>query len=609
MNLKKKNVRQYSGMSLMYRTPKLRVLHFVVLLIWLSCPDICSGHSLSRQVSGEIRELLAGHGSLSRLGSEGNLQLDREILRDFYSEREFLPVWVDDRGISGKGFELLGVLRDAAREGLCPEDFHLKIIDPLVQLAGDSKDFGVLFDPVYMADLDLFLTDAFLLYAGQVYEGRIDPAAIQQGRRPRLGEKDLLGLLDSSLEKDGPAPTLYSLAPPYPGYNRLVEALAKYRQISALGGWSAIPAGPVLRSGTKDSRVPLLRSRLALTGDLPEMPDETGALFDAVTEAALVRFQLRHGLDGDGALGPRTLEELNLPVEARIRQIELNLERLRWLPRKLGERYILVNIADFSLEVIEGEEVVLKMPVVVGTSYRKTPVFSGRLRYLEFAPYWGVPPTILREDKLPKIKANRAFLKSGHFEIVPWDGRPGEVIDPEKIDWKKVTPEDFPGLLRQKPGPWNPLGKVKFIFPNVFDVYLHDTPDRFLFDRDRRSFSSGCIRIERPADLAQYLLESQKGWDCERITDAMNSPEPILVPLAESVPVHVLYWTAWVDEGGLVQFRKDVYLRDVDLDLALRETVPGFGNDVIVRSPETGGERKNLSSNRDELSQSKFFSQ
>jgi murein L,D-transpeptidase YcbB/YkuD len=601
--------RQYPGMQSMFQPRPFRLFLLIFFLVWVTWPNLCFGDSLTYQVSGEIRSVLAGNGGLIRLSPDREIGLDQKILPDFYAQRDYLPAWVDDQGISPRGFELLEVLRDAAEEGLCPEDFHLKLIEPLVQLAGDSRQFGVLFDPVYMADLDLLFTDAFLLYASQISEGRVDPAAVQQGRRTRLGKKGLLGVLEAALGKDGPAPALSSLVPPHPGYALLLKALAQYRHISALGGWRTIPLGPVLRPGDRDSRVPLLRARLVRTGDLQAPSEDSDTLFDGAAEAALVRFQLRHGLAGDGVLGPRTVGELNVPVEARIRQIELNLERWRWLPRDLGKKFILVNIADFSLEVVEEGVIVMRMPVIVGTSYRKTPVFSGLMRYIEFAPYWGVPPTILREDKLPKIRANRNFLKLDHFEIVPWAGSPGEVIDPEKIDWKNVTAENFPGLLRQKPGPWNPLGRVKFIFPNAFDVYLHDTPQRYLFERNRRSYSSGCIRIERPEDLAQYLLEGQKGWDCERIADAMNSPVPIVVPLQEPLPVHILYRTAWVDEGGALQFRKDVYLRDADLDLALRETVRGFGDVVASRPPEAEGGHENPPSRTEKLSQSRFFSQ
>ncbi len=266
-----------------------------------------------------------------------------------------------------------------------------------------------------------------------------------------------------------------------------------------------------------------------------------------------------------------TLEALNVSVEQRIRQIELNMERWRWLPKSLGLRHVLVNIAEFRLRAYASGETVLDMPVIVGTSYRHTPVFSDIMRYLEFGPYWKVPPTILREDLLPRLKSDPSFLEAAHYEITDWRG---EVIDSQKldgIDWSEIDIDTFPGLLRQKPGPWNPLGRVKFMFPNRFAVYMHDTPKRGLFNRRVRSYSSGCIRVERPVDLAMWLLQDQRGWDFARIDEAMQRREPLRVELKQAVPVHVLYWTAWVDEEGGLNFRPDYYLRDAGLEVALRQ--------------------------------------
>jgi murein L,D-transpeptidase YcbB/YkuD len=316
--------------------------------------------------------------------------------------------------------------------------------------------------------------------------------------------------------------------------------------------------------------LPLLRKRLWIGGDLSYSGDENDLQYDEPTARALGRFQARHGLSADRALGPKTLRELNRTVGQRIEQIEINLERWRWLPKDLGDRHIRVNIADFQLQVREGDRTVMSMPVVVGTSYRETPVFSDRMTYLEFAPYWGVPQTILEEDKLPEIRKNINYLDAHNFEIIPWNGPGWARIDPRTIDWDRVTAEDFPGLLRMRPGPWNPLGQVKFMFPNEFDVYLHDTPERHLFAHNRRLYSSGCIRIERPIDLAQYLLEGEEEWgDCSTLLDLFNGAEPRRVDLAKSLPVHLLYWTAWVDASGSVQFRPDVYERDADLIQAL----------------------------------------
>jgi murein L,D-transpeptidase YcbB/YkuD len=274
-------------------------------------------------------------------------------------------------------------------------------------------------------------------------------------------------------------------------------------------------------------------------------------------------------------------------VEERIRQIEINLERWRWLPKTLGNRYLLVNIAGFNLTVVEDGKTVLEMAVVVGTPFRRTPVFSANLSYLIFSPYWNVPVTILREDKLPLIKADPGYVAAHHYEIVSWQDFPNRLLDPKSIDWSRITARNFPGLLRQKPGPWNPLGRVKFMFPNDFSVYLHDTPDRHLFAREQRSFSSGCIRIERPFELALYLLQGQEGWDADSIRGAMTSNVTRRVDLRQRIPVHILYQTAWVDDQGRLQTRPDLYQRDAALYDALRDrgaSAPQETRDSLLRT-------------------------
>jgi murein L,D-transpeptidase YcbB/YkuD len=362
------------------------------------------------------------------------------------------------------------------------------------------------------------------------------------------------------------SPVLGDLIPTHTEYWRLINALDKYRTISALGGWPKIPTGPTIRPGGFDERVPLLRTRLLKTGDLEQI-SAIDYMYDQTTIEAIRSFQARHGLIEDGVVGLKTLDTLNVAVEERIRQIELNLERWRWMPKSFGERHIRVNIADFSLQVVEGEETVMQMPVIVGTQYRKTPVFSARMTYLEFAPYWTVPPTILREDKLPQIKKNLEYLKEKHFRVI---NRAGEDVtnDLQKINWKTVKADSFPGFLRMDPGPWNPLGRVKFMFPNKFDVYLHDTNEVSLFERNIRSLSSGCIRIKRPVDLAHYLLEKKLGPGKLRALLEATAPKKISI---DPLPVHIQYWTAWVDQNDVVHFREDVYFRDLDLDIALNE--------------------------------------
>jgi len=309
-----------------------------------------------------------------------------------------------------------------------------------------------------------------------------------------------------------------------------------------------------------------------LSGDLEEDAEGGGDdFFDRGLELAVRRFQKRHGLTDDGVVGPATLEALNVPVAERLRQIELNLERWRWLPEDLGRRYILVNIADFELEVVEDGRRVLAMRVVTGKKMRLTPVFSGRMTYLVLNPYWHIPHKIAVKDVLPRIKRDPGYLvRQGIRVFESWDDLAPE-IPPETIDWPAVTKHNFAFKLRQDPGPSNALGRVKLMFPNRFAVYLHDTPSRYMFRKNQRDFSSGCIRVEKPIDLAAYVLDGDRKWTREKILSAIASGESRIAWLPEPIPVHVLYWTAWVDEEGTVQFRRDVYGRDRSLDEALEE--------------------------------------
>ncbi len=576
----------------------------IFLLSALGAAVFCGGASaedLTARVRLAIEQQISAHQPAPSLILGEKVLALQTALPQFYAAREYRPAWLDGRGLKKEGLALVDTLRGAAEEGLCPEDYHLVYLESLIRLFEDYRKFDLPPDPAWLTQFDILLSDALFGYASHLIQGRVDPAEVHEGWRANPRKADLSKLLRYALENDRLATVLADLVPPHAGYLRLKSALERLRVLSAMGGWKEVPAGPMLRPGMSDPRLPMLRQRLWAGGDLvppvdwsePGSPDAVDEIFaalvdgqtapqsesvalvdvadpryDPVTVAAMRRFQRRHGLSPDGVLGPKTLAELNTSVEARIRQVELNLERWRWLPKSLGKTHLLVNSADFRLEVVEEDKTVLTMPVVVGTGYRKTPVFSAHMTYLEFAPYWFVPPTILREDKLPIIRSNPGWLRRHHYEIVPWGADAAETIDPREIDWRTMRAEKFPGVLRMQPGPWNPLGRVKFMFPNRYSVYLHDTPDRHLFNRNVRSFSSGCIRIERPLDLAQYLLENE-GWGCDALIDKMNGATPSRVELRRPVPVHILYWTAWVDEGGTVNFRDDLYQRDLDLDLAL----------------------------------------
>jgi murein L,D-transpeptidase YcbB/YkuD len=286
-------------------------------------------------------------------------------------------------------------------------------------------------------------------------------------------------------------------------------------------------------------------------------------------QEAVKRFQLRHGLLDDAVVGKNTISALNVSLLARIEQMVLNLERRRWMEDDRGERYVFVNLSDFQLKVVDHDRTIFVSPIIVGTEYNQTPVFSHDMEYLEFNPYWNVPPKIARNELLPKIKENPGYIAEQNFELLSgWSGD-DVPVDPMTIDWSTVSASDFSYKLRQLPGDGNALGRVKFMFPNRFDVYLHDTPSHGLFARETRTFSHGCVRVGDPLGLAAVVLAGEPGWDTARIDAVVASGERTIVPLTKHLPVHIAYITAFVNKDGVVNFRRDIYGRDKSLAAAL----------------------------------------
>jgi L,D-transpeptidase YcbB len=546
----------------------------MVVFIPMAAADQENAEDLFNQRTAEqILSLLQQADEGRELSGHVTLLLTHEALERFYAKRDFRPLWQDGPWLKPAARVLIEHLRGAAEHGLCSDAYLIEELEAFLPFYDGFFRYNLSLAPFNRALFDLYLTQAFLNYAAHLVEGQVDPALTHVDWRARRRKADLGKLLNYAVQNNRLEQVLAGLMPQHEGYRALMSALGRYRQISALGGWPVIPAGPSIRLQELDERLPLLRQRLAVSGDFNDLDREAAAFdlhYTAADQGAVRRFQRRHGLVVDGVVGERTLAALNVPVEQRIRQMELNLERWRWLPKNLGKRYIQVNIADFNLKVVEKGQTVMAMPVVVGTAYRKTPVFSAPMTYLELAPTWTVPPTILREDKLPAIKADPDYLAKKHFRILQWQEGSWVEVDPGTIDWPRIKARNFPGILRQDPGPWNPLGRVKFMFPNSFNVYLHDTNEPRLFQSARRSFSSGCIRVEHPIELAEYLLKEVDGWDRQRLLAGLQSPQPIRVEI-EPLPVHIQYWTAWVDSDGTINFRQDIYYRDLDLEVALSE--------------------------------------
>ncbi|HEY5791163.1 MAG TPA: L,D-transpeptidase family protein [Gammaproteobacteria bacterium] len=536
-----------------------------LLLLWLALlAGAEAAHAQQLPAAEALREALRDRVGLPLVPGESSVDSvplqAREELTRLYLLRFFQPAWISVDGTPlPQAQQFAERLGQVESDGLRAATYRQRVIaERIAALTGDPASITL----EQLVDLEMLLTDAWLTLADHLLRGRLDPEQLQDQTLATPRELDLVVLLDTALAEGDPVGALDSLQPTYPQYARLREALARYRELALQPEPPALPAGAALRIGDLDERVPLLRQRLRYHGDLGEDAALDSPRFDGEVDAAVLRFQARHGLEADGIVGRGSRAALNVAHPQRVQQIEANLERFRWLPQSLEPRHLRVNIADFSLEVIEEGQRVLAMDVIVGRPYRQTPVFSGRLTYLVFSPYWHIPDSIARKDILPRAQREpEKLVADGYRALSGWGANERE-IDLLGVDWSRYSRRNLPYRFRQDPGPRNALGRVKFMLPNRFSVYLHDTPAQELFDRNQRDFSSGCVRVSQPLELATYLLRDDPRWSAETIRAAMDSGTEQNVSVPRAVPVYVYYLTAWVDDAGLMQFREDIYERD-----------------------------------------------
>jgi murein L,D-transpeptidase YcbB/YkuD len=518
----------------------VRSLLTAPLILVLGVLTACSTPRKPHEVSPHIQTLIA---------ERPIANVEPVVWKDvqaFYTRRDHAPAWVDNRRPTERAADAIAILNTARAHGYSADEYGaaelLKMSQDVEQIDKESPK-----RLEHNAQFDVRMTAALLAFGRDVALGRFrDPKWKSQRQAPDFG---------AALEKiasGDPNEWVDLLRPPHPEYEALTKALDALHGQKEKGGWVTVPA--VVKPGASGPAVAALRARLAMSGHLKGEPAASPA-YDADVEAAVRSFQELHSIKATGILDQQTLAAMNVPLERRMRQVALNLQRWRWMPDDLGARHFLINIPYFHVIAREQGEAVMDIRVVVGKVGNNTPIFSDEMETVVFSPYWNIPDSIAQGETLPAIARDPAYLARQNIEIVRTSG---ELVNAGEVDWN--DPEALKGYaFRQRPGAGNALGHVKFMFPNRHNVYLHDTPADNLFGKPTRAFSHGCIRVEEPEQLAKYVLRDYPEWDESSIGAAMHSGIEKHVKLKQKIPVHIVYFTAWVDENGGLHFQPDIY--------------------------------------------------
>ena len=489
--------------------------------------------------------------------NSGNLcqKTSLATLKRFYSLRDYQPVWSESGQLLPRVDVALTFIGRADEEGLAAADYDFENLQQFRHEKNNPASF----------ELELCVTQALLSLIRDVNSGRLQASAVDPDWHIAQPIFDSASFLQQALTSDNFQQTLASLTPDIPQYYVLKKLLAKFRALVASGEkWLPIPeTGASIRLHATHAAIPLIRLRIEQARALFNhsdyaIPFSDSAYYDETLEKAIKAFQQQHGLNADGVIGRHTRQAMNLSPEEYIQRLRINMERLRWLPRNLSDRHILVNIAGFNLVAVERGKPSLEMRIVVGRDYRSTPSFNSYISHIVLNPYWNVPRSIASKDLLPKQKHDPGFFASQGIKVYADHTHEFE-IDPNMIDWYAVGNE-LPYALRQVPGMKNALGRMKFMFSNPFSIYLHDTPSKSLFKKDIRTFSSGCIRLEKPMELAEFSL--RQSMQNSGFQDRLDSGKPYTAHLPERLPIYIVYLTAWTDAQGDIRFSSDIYGRD-----------------------------------------------
>jgi murein L,D-transpeptidase YcbB/YkuD len=552
-----------------------RRLGFVVLLaIAFEGLDVLSGFGPDRtnaappQTNSTLREIVSS-GKLADLRWP-DFSDYKGLVSEFYESNGYTPAWVQGRQLSPSALALIAAFKEAWKKGLQPEDYDASRWDSRIGQLQSSHD---------PSPIDVAMTVCTMRFVSDLRIGRVNPKHFKFGLSVEQKKYDLAQFVrDRLLPATDVSQILADIEPPFSGYRRTEAALVRYTELLGKDdGQQLSPPAKPIDPGQQYAGVPRLIQLLKIVGDLPAdatLPADSqvyeGALVDAVKS-----FQRRHGLQDDGRLGAETVKQLNVPLSDRVQQLQLTLERWRWLPAEFSAPPIIVNIPDFQLRALdETNKITLNMRVVVGKAMRtQTPVFSRDMTYVVLRPYWNVPPSILRSEIVPAIQRDRSYISKKRYEVTTHDG--SVVTDGEISDEVLAQLKAGKLAVRQKPGPANALGLVKLMFPNEFNVYLHSTPAPELFSRTRRDFSHGCIRVEKPAELATWALRNNPGWPLERVKESMTAGQDnVTVRLNQPIPVFIVYGTALALENGEVHFYNDIYGHDAALSQVLAKGYP-----------------------------------
>ncbi len=570
------------------------------------CPeDLASADDLE-PIQQALRERLRSTVSHGPIEAAGEIILAPDLLLLFYGQRNFRPAWIQPEGLSPQIQSLIEAIELAPLEGLTASDYHLAKIEDLGRTAEKGLKKRKPAAASMAADLELLCSDAFFTFASHLSQGKVAPETSEAAWQGKCIDENLVKILEKSLVSGGIGETLQSLLPPHSFYGNLRRALEHYRSLAKKTDWRLLAPTSPLQKGDQGKEVRQVRDRLLVLGDLNRENKKPRDVFDDALESALRDFQARNGLEVSGILDPPTLAALNLPLQERIRQVEANLERWRWMPHDLGERFIYVNIANFELEVFDDWRRALTMKVVVGSEAWQTPDFSSQMTHLIINPYWTIPIPVLLKETVGYILQDPCYFRNNKMLILRGTGDEEVEVDPTSIDWSRLSEKNLNFRVRQEPGPQNILGRLKFVFPNEYEIFLHDTPYQEDFAKTSRTFSHGCIRAEKPIDLALYVLRGKPGWDLESILTAIDAGVERTVKLVEPINIYFLYCTAWQEDDGMIQFRPDVYKRDARLMEALGQ-IPPLPQTPRENPPAIQGRSKSLKADEDTARRQSYF--